>query len=88
MEILGYALLVIGAIISLIFGIQILIMAFQESVLWGIGYLVCAPVPLIFIIMHWQKTKRPFLMSLIGVPFIVVGMLLVPHTMTVTTYPQ
>jgi hypothetical protein len=79
MEIVGYGLLAIGFIIMFIYGIQILIMAFQESVLWGIGYLVCAPVPLIFIIMHWQQTKKPFLMSLIGIPFVVVGSFLVPH---------
>jgi len=85
MEILGYGLFAIGFIISLIFGIQILILAFKESALWGIGCLLCGPVWLIFVIMHWQVTKRPFLMSLLSIPFFVIGSLLVPHTMTYST---
>lgn len=85
MEYVGYACLAIGLIIALIYGIQLLILAFKESVLWGLGYLFVPFVALIFIFMHWDKTKKPFLMCLLAIPFYVVGFMLVPHTMTYST---
>ena len=69
MAILGTILIVIGAIIGIFYGIKILILAFQESALWGIGYIVIPIVSLIFIIMHWDKSKDPFLKGLIAIPF-------------------
>ena len=78
MEILGTICLVIGAIISLIYGIKLLILAFQTSVLWGLGYIFVPFVSLIFICMHWEKTKSPFLRGLISIPFFIIGSLLLP----------
>lgn len=49
--------MLIGFVIALIFGIKLLIIAFKESVLWGIGSLLVPFVSLIFIAMHWDKCK-------------------------------
>ena len=76
MAILGTILIIIGAIIGIFYGIKILILAFQESVLWGLGYIFIPFVSLIFIIMHWDKTKDPFLRGLIAIPFYVLGIIL------------
>jgi hypothetical protein len=73
-------LVIIGLIIALIFGIQLLIIAFRESILWGLGYLFVPFVNLIFIIMHWNETKTPFLRALIAIPFLVGGALLMPQS--------
>lgn len=73
MAIIGGILIGIGVIISLIYGIIILIKAFQESVLWGLGYIFVPFVGLVFIIMHWEQCKSPFLRSLIGVAIYIVG---------------
>lgn len=78
MEILGIACLVIGLIIALVFGIQLLILAFKESILWGLGSLFVPFVSLIFIIMFWDKTKKPFLCYLISIPFFILGVVLMP----------
>lgn len=43
------------------YGIKLLILAFQESVLWGLGSLFVPFVSLIFIIMHWERCRSPFL---------------------------
>ena len=58
------ALMAVGAIGSLVFGIMILIKAFQTSILWGLGSLFIPFVILIFVVMHWDLTKKPFLYSL------------------------
>ncbi|HSJ01432.1 MAG: hypothetical protein ACAI34_21605 [Verrucomicrobium sp.] len=76
MFIAGLVLLGIGFLIGLIYGIQLLIQAFQTSVLWGLGFLFVPFVNLIFVIMHWPRAKSPFLKSLISIPFTVGGMAL------------
>jgi len=79
METLGLILLVIAAIISLVYGIALIIKAFQVSVLWGLGYLFVPFVALIFIVVHWQTAKEPFLKSLIAIPFMILGLLFLPN---------
>ena len=82
MEILGIALMGIGFLVSTIYGIILLVKAFQTSVWWGLGSLFVPFVSLIFVGVHWQVAKKPFLMGLIGIPLIIVGTMLMPHTMT------
>lgn len=76
MEIVGLIFTVIGLIIALVFGIQILILAFKESVLWGLGSMFVPFVGLIFIIKFWEKTKKPFLYYLTCIPFFIIGSIL------------
>ena len=78
MEILGLALIVIGGLISLVYGILLLIAAFKASILWGLGYLFVPFVSLVFVIVHWDEAKDPFLKGLLCIPFIVVGLFLMP----------
>lgn len=76
---LGTGLIVVGSLISLFYGIVLLIKAFQTSILWGIGCLILPIIGLIFIVVHWDVAKRPFLKSLIAIPIIVVGIILAPE---------
>lgn len=78
MEILGIILFGVGVIICLIYGIALMIKAFQVSILWGLGYLFIPLVSLIFILVHWQIAKDPFLKILTSIPFMLLGMLLLP----------
>lgn len=62
MSTLGTILAIVGGIGSLIFGIQILILAFKKSVGWGIGTLLLfIPIGLIFVFQNWAACKTPFL---------------------------
>ena len=79
MEALGLVCTLVGLVIALIFGIQLLILAFRTSVLWGLGYIFVPFVSLIFVIMHWERTKAPFLKALIAIPFFIVGAMLSGH---------
>jgi hypothetical protein len=76
METVGLVCMLIGLVISLIYGIKILILAFKTSILWGLGSLLVPFVSLIFIVMYWQETKSPFLRSLLAIPFFIIGALL------------
>ena len=76
MEIIGLICFVIGLVISLVYSIKILIIAFKTSILWGLGSIFVPFVGLIFIIMYWQETKSPFLRSLLAIPFFIIGAIL------------
>jgi hypothetical protein len=59
-----------------VFGVILLVKAFQTSVLWGLGYIFVPFVSLIFVVLHWQETKKPFLYLLAGSAIMVVGLVL------------
>lgn len=73
MEIVSLVLAGIGLLIFVIYGIKLLILAFQKSVLWGLGSIFVPFVILIFVIMHWAEAKGPFLKYLLCIPFFVVA---------------
>ena len=66
-------LTIIGFVIMLIGGIWLLIEAFRESILWGLGCLFIPIVTLIFVIMHWDKGGKPFLIQVVGMVLFAVG---------------
>jgi hypothetical protein len=76
MEIICIILILLGLAIALVYGIQLIILAFQESVLWGLGYLFVPFVSLVFIIVFWSQTKGPFLKSLLCISCLVFAVLL------------
>jgi hypothetical protein len=76
MEAIGMVLLIVGVVVMGITGIVLLIKAFQTSVLWGLGYLFVPFVSLIFVVMYWNDTKKPFLYMLAGLAVFVLGMVL------------
>ena len=60
------ALLIIGLALAVIGGIWLLVVAFKTSILWGLGSLLVPFVSLVFVVMHWQASKNPFLLQLAG----------------------
>lgn len=70
---IGLVLIIIGSVIALIYGIKLIIIAFQESVLWGLLYLFLPLANLYFIITRWTECKDPFLKTLLAIPFFIIG---------------
>lgn len=54
----------VAMIANLVAGVWLLVLAFQESVAWGLLSLFVPCAQLVFIAQHWQKAKRPALLSL------------------------
>jgi len=67
------ALLILGMILSVVGGLWLLVVAFQTSVWWGLGSLFIPIVGLVFVIMHWQPSKKPFLISVVGSVLLIIG---------------
>lgn len=63
---LGFALLVIG-------GVWFIIAAFQEGLLWGLGVLFVPFVPLVFLVLGWDRARRPFGFQLLGIGLVLFG---------------
>ena len=84
MELVGMIILGIGGIISLIGGIWFLVVAFRQSVWWGLGSIFIPFVSLIFLIMHWADAKKPFFVSLLGAVIIIVVAILMPGAIPTT----
>ena len=80
MEIAAIICFVIATLISLIYGFILLIRAFQAGILWGLGYIFVPFVALIFIIVHWDDAKSPFLKSLLCIPFYIAAIVLMPNS--------
>ncbi len=67
-----FAVMLVGVVIGSIAGIWLLIEAFRVSILWGLGSIFIPLVPIIFVILHWDRARKPFLWSLLGTVLIVV----------------
>lgn len=63
---MGTMLAIIGLIVALVGGIWLLVEAFRESILWGLGALFIPFVGLIFAILHWDKGGKPLLIGIVG----------------------
>ena len=72
----GIGCYIIGCLVSAIGGIMILVAAFREGVMWGLGCLFLPFVNLIFVIVHWYEAKKGFLTSLVGFAIAIGGVFL------------
>jgi len=77
MQFIGTGLCILGILGLFIGGIMLLIAAFQESILWGLGTLIVPFVGLIFICLHWDVSKRPVVVKLAGLVVLGMGMALI-----------
>jgi hypothetical protein len=73
MAFIGWGLISIGMGLGLLGGIWLLIVAFKESIWWGLGSLFIPLVSLIFVVLHWSVAKTPFLISLVSVVMVIAG---------------
>ena len=79
MLIIGGILLVLGAVMSFVYSIILLVKAFQESIIWGLVYLFVPFGALVFIITNWNKAGKPFLMNVLSIVIAVIGMLMISY---------
>lgn len=66
----------IGSLVSFIAGIWFLVEAFKENIWWGVACLVFGPASLVFLFMHWESAKSPFLLNLLGVLIMAGGLII------------
>lgn len=68
------ALMVIGWLFILVGGIMFLIAGFRESIVWGLAMLFLGgAAQLVFLFMHWEEAKRPFLLQVLGMVLFIIS---------------
>jgi hypothetical protein len=65
----------LGYFISLLGGIWLLVVIYQESVGWAIACVFVPFVALIYVIAHWEDTKNPFFVNVAGAGLIFFGVM-------------
>jgi len=69
-------LFIIGIIILIVGGIFQLIVMFKESILWGIAGILITPISLLFIFLHWDVSKKPVFIQIVGLIITFLGLAL------------
>jgi hypothetical protein len=88
MAAIGGIIFLVGSLVSFVGGIMVLIKAFQESLLWGIGSLLIPFVLLIFAILNWNEAKQGFLVLVGGTVAMILGTILSAMFGEPITLPQ
>jgi len=85
MTILGIVLLVIGIVLAIISGIWGLILAFSDSIVWGLLYLFVPFAALAFVITHFQikAVRRSFYLG-----FLSFGIIIISSAITFLSVPR
>lgn len=66
-------LIVLGSLALLGGWIWLLVLAFSESVLWGVLVLLVPFAGLVFLVMHWDEAKMPGMLIIAGIILRVAG---------------
>ncbi len=73
----GLALQILGGVLSFIYGLRMLIVAFKESPMCGFLYMLLPPYALYYLITRWDRLGGLFFMSLLGSVIYGVGLALI-----------
>ncbi|NOK63091.1 MAG: hypothetical protein GFH27_549279n478 [Chloroflexi bacterium AL-W] len=65
-DVVGAIFLLIGALISIVGTIWLLILAFKRHILWGLGSFFIPFVIVIFAIKFWAEAQVPFVVYIVG----------------------
>ena len=76
MAAIGMILMLVGGIASLVGAVNILIVAFRESVGQGLCNLLLGPYALYYVFTRWEACKKGFLLNVGGGVAVVLGMVL------------
>ena len=67
-----------GVLIILVGQLWLLVRAFQEGILWGLGCLIFPLITLAFLILHWGRAKQPFCWLLTGIGMLFAVAIIAP----------
>ena len=73
-QIVGSVIALVGSLMMIYYSFVLIIRAFKEHILWGIGYLIVPFVNLVFICVKWQVAKAPLLKTLLWFAVAAVGL--------------
>ncbi len=85
MDILGLILFGLGALGTFVFGIWLLVTAFQKHVLWGLAYIFLPFAAIVYVCMNWNRAAKPFLLGLLASALMFGGIFMSPTIQSAIT---
>lgn len=73
MKVLITIVLCVGSLVTLVGSIMFLVVAFRQSVLWGLAVLFLPFANIVFLIKYWYEAKKAFLIQLAGIGVSISG---------------
>ncbi|HPF70578.1 MAG TPA: hypothetical protein PLQ13_07925 [Candidatus Krumholzibacteria bacterium] len=73
MEVIATVMMIAGVLVAAVAGVWFLVVAFRQGVLWGLGCMFLPFVSLVFLVMHWDKAARPFLIKVAALVPVFLG---------------
>jgi hypothetical protein len=71
----------LGIVVNVVGGIWFFVLAFRESILWGLGCIFVPFVALFFLVKHWKDAARPLLLCVLGaILFLSAWIFMMPDT--------
>ena len=67
MPIVGMIVYAVGIGIAIIGGLWLLVTVFRTGILWGLAVVFLPFAGFVYLAMHWEQARRPFLAQLLGV---------------------
>jgi hypothetical protein len=68
----------VGLVLAVSGGLWVLVLAFRQSVLWGLGCLLIPGCAIVFVILYRGETVRPLVINLLGWLLVGVAAMLAP----------
>jgi hypothetical protein len=73
MTVVGYILFLAGILISLVGEVRFLVVAYKHNVWWFLGCLFIPIVTLIFFLLNFKATAKPFGLQILGLIIAGIG---------------
>lgn len=75
-----FGLMASGTLVSIVGGIWLLVRGFRESIWWGLAMIFLPFAWLIFVAVHWDEAKKPFLIQVLGTLISLSGFVVMHYT--------
>jgi hypothetical protein len=66
-------LAIVGGMMALVGWVWVMIIAFSESVPWGVGIFCFSPVAIVFGVLHWDDAKVPTILYSAGLILAIIA---------------
>lgn len=73
MDALATLLVFVGFVVAIVGAVWFLAVAFEEHLLWGLTCLFVPLVGVVFLVLHWHREWRPFVVALAGKVIALLG---------------
>lgn len=84
-KIVGGTIAILAFLVSFAMGLWLISIMLRENILWLVAYVLFPASGILFVVQHWDDTKKPFLIQLGGTAILALGLWLAIDPTTLPT---